>query len=107
MSRLTRPDTNIIIGTTYLADLVKLIKGDTAVIVASYNAGPRARKWKKAAIKNRDRLLAKLIFIETIPILETRLYVKHVLANRAHYDAELGLDNRQPYDWLFRPAGNF
>ena len=107
LSRLTRPDTNIIIGTTYLADLVKLIKGDTAVIVASYNAGPRARKWKKAAIKNRDRLLAKLIFIETIPILETRLYVKHVLANRAHYDAELGLDNRQPYDWLFRPAGNF
>ena len=108
LSRLTRPDTNIIIGTTYLADLVKLLKGDTAAIAASYNAGPsRVRKWKKAAIKNRDRLLTQLIFIETIPILETRLYVKHVLANRAHYDAELGLGNRQPYDWLFRPAGNF
>ena len=51
LSRLTRPDTNIIIGTTYLADLVKLIKGDTAVIVASYNAGRGRVNGKKPPLK--------------------------------------------------------
>ncbi len=106
LSRLTRPDTNVIIGSRYLADLVKQFKGDSTSIVASYNAGPsRIKRWRKSVTTITDQLLQQLVFIETIPIFETRLYVKHVLANRAHYDAKLGRSAGKQYDWLLRPAG--
>ena len=102
----SRPDTNVIIGSRYLADLVKQFKGDSTSIVASYNAGPsRIKRWRKSVTTITDQLLQQLVFIETIPIFETRLYVKHVLANRAHYDAKLGRSAGKQYDWLLRPAG--
>ena len=87
LSRLTRVDTNVVIGTRYLADLGKQFRHQPVLMAAGYNAGPsRARKWKRRGADG-------LIFIETIPIAETRLYVKYVLANRAHYDHALGRDS--------------
>ena len=81
-SRLTLPDTNIIIATRYLSDLQKELDNDPIYISASYNAGENVvRKWRKAA-GNID----KAIFIETIPYTETRIYVKSILANLQHYD---------------------
>ena len=84
LSRLTRVDTNVIIGTTYLSDLSDLFAGKPAYIAAAYNAGPgRARRWKKLSADI-------LVTIENISITETRLYVKHLLANRLHYAARMG-----------------
>lgn len=40
--KLTDPRTNILAGTRYLAYLLKLFKGDTALAVAAYNAGEGA-----------------------------------------------------------------
>ena len=89
LSRLTRVDTNVIIGTRYLADLGGALRNQPVLMAAAYNAGPgRAKRWKK-----RKGAAEWLVYIETIPITETRLYVKHVLANRAHYDHALGRDN--------------
>ena len=86
LPRLTRLDTNIIIGTRYLADLQKQIGTDPVLIAAAYNAGPgRIRKWL-ASSKGLD----KTVFIETIPFTETRLYVKAVLAAQAHYGLVFG-----------------
>ncbi len=82
-SRLKRVNTNLIIGTTYLTMLTKQVGDIPSKIAAGYNAGPgRAKRW----FKNTNDLL---ITIENIPITETRLYVKYVLANRAHYQARL------------------
>jgi soluble lytic murein transglycosylase len=98
-SRLTRVSTNVIIGTTYLADLAGRFKAHPVQVAAAYNAGPaRAVRWDK---RNRGRDL--LIYIENIPILETRLYVKHVLANRAHYEARLGTTRASMRELIILP----
>ncbi len=86
VSRLKRVDTNMTIGTTYLANLADNLNAAPAMVAAAYNAGPsRVKKWYRSS----EELL---IAIENIPITETRLYVKYVLANRLHYRHRLGLE---------------
>ena len=97
LSRLKRVDTNVIIGTTYLSDLAKRLGTKPAFIAAAYNAGPtRVPRWRKAST---DPLIA----IENIPITETRLYVKYVLANRLHYAARLGAPYASMSEAIRRP----
>lgn len=68
------PETNIMLGTAYLRQLLDQWNGDLVRALASYNAGPgRVRNWPR----HEDQYL----FIETIPIRETRDYVKKVLYN--------------------------
>lgn len=68
------PETNILLGTAYLRYLLDQWNGDLVRALASYNAGPtRVKSW----IQHEDQYL----FIETIPIRETRDYVKKVLYN--------------------------
>lgn len=68
------PETNILLGTAYLRYLLDQWGGDLVRTLASYNAGPsRVRNWAQYP----DHYL----FIETIPIRETRDYVKRVLYN--------------------------
>lgn len=84
LSRLTRVDTNVIIGATYLRDLALRFGAHPAQVAAAYNAGPgRAAKWRR---KFDDTLT----LVENIPLRETRLYVKALLAARAHYALRLG-----------------
>lgn len=84
LSRLTRVDTNVIIGTTYLLELAGRFNAAPAMVAAAYNAGPtRVHRWYRASPQ-------LLVAIENIPITETRLYVKYLLANRMHYQARLG-----------------
>ncbi len=68
------PETNIMLGTAYLRYLLDRWNGDLVKAIASYNAGPtRVNGW----VQHEDQYL----FIETIPIRETRDYVKRVLYN--------------------------
>ncbi len=68
------PETNIMLGTAYLRYLLDQWRGDLVRALASYNAGPgRVRRW----VQHEDQYL----FIETIPLRETRDYVKRVLYN--------------------------
>lgn len=68
------PETNIMLGTAYLRQLLDQWNGDLVRALASYNAGPgRVKDW----LQHEDQYL----FIETIPIRETRDYVKKVLYN--------------------------
>ena len=84
LSRLTRVDTNLTIGTTYLSELADTLAALPAKVAAGYNAGPgRVSRWYRASPQ-------LLVAIENIPITETRLYVKYLLANRLHYTARLG-----------------
>lgn len=84
LSRLTRVDTNVIIGATYLHDLARRFDAHPARVAAAYNAGPgRAARWHK-------NIGETLTLVENIPLRETRLYVKALLAARAHYASRLG-----------------
>ena len=82
---IEQTDTNIRLGTFYLRYTLDLMSGQLAMATAAYNAGPgRAKKW---AYKQP---LEGAIYAETIPILETRLYVQKVLANACFYSSRLG-----------------
>ena len=74
-------ETNIRFGVTYLGQLLETFSGNVTQVVASYNAGPQAvSTWMtKYAGKDPDE------FVEMIPYLETRQYVKRVLRSYREY----------------------
>jgi soluble lytic murein transglycosylase len=74
-------ETNIRFGVKYLGQLLEQFSGNVTQVVASYNAGPQAvSAWTiKYADKDPDE------FVEMIPYLETRQYVKRVLRSYREY----------------------
>lgn len=77
-------DTNIALGTYYLKHVYDRLDGNPVLATAAYNAGPvRARRWQDA------RPLEGAIYVESIPLTETRDYVKKVLANASIYALRL------------------
>lgn len=77
---LDDPQTNIELGRRYLETLLKdkSVKNDLFKLLVAYNAGPgNLQKWLKRFPETQDPLL----FIELIPVAETRGYVERVLAN--------------------------
>lgn len=78
---------NISFGSYYLKTLLNQFYNKKYLAIASYNAGPGAVSyWKKELLRNDGMLL----FIESIPIFQTRDYVKKVLANYYVYDSLYG-----------------
>lgn len=78
--RLYDPVLNIRLGTAYLAEQLQRF-GRIEYALAAYNAGPaRVARWlTELPTEEMDE------WIESIPIAETRQYVKSVLRNVAHY----------------------
>lgn len=80
--RLVDPKYNILLGTNYLSQMTRRFKGNSIYATAAYNAGPhRVEFWNKRMARNTDMD----IWIEVIPIKETRDYVKRVLTYSAIY----------------------
>jgi soluble lytic murein transglycosylase len=78
--KLFQPETNIALGTLYLASLVQQY-GKIELALAAYNAGgSRVDRWLK---EFGDVDMPE--FVEKIPFSETRGYIKQVLSNRALY----------------------
>ncbi len=73
---LETPETNIALGTRYLAELSERMDGRISAMIASYNAGPRAvAGWlSKAGPGIEDD-----VFVEDIPYGQTRSYTRRVL----------------------------
>jgi soluble lytic murein transglycosylase-like protein/TolA-binding protein len=72
---LFAPHTNIRFGAWYLAALIKEFDGQTPLAIASYNAGPfNVKRWVDQA---PDCTMEE--FIERIPFVQTRIYVKKIL----------------------------
>ena len=87
--QLIMPAFNLALGQNYLRYLMTIseIEGNLFFVAVGYNAGPgNLRQWQEAFDYNGDPLL----FIETIPSLETRNYVEHILANLWIYRYRLG-----------------
>lgn len=76
------PKLNIRLGTLHLAQRIADFRGDRAAALSSYNADIKAVRgwWSK---KPEDLPIDE--FIETIPYLETRIYVKKILGNYENY----------------------
>lgn len=90
---LEQPEQNLIIGSNYLKTLSKMrsVDGNLFYMLIAYNAGPgNLAKWKRANSNHNDPLL----FIETIPTAETRVYVERVLANYWIYRFKAGKDTK-------------
>ena len=79
-AKLFDPEFNLDLGQKYLGFLLNddLVKGDMFRLAVAYNAGPgNLRKWLRKAKFDGDPLL----FVESIPWRESRLFVERVLTN--------------------------
>jgi soluble lytic murein transglycosylase len=78
-------DVNLLLGNTYLKQVLDDFGGSLAMATAAYNAGPgRPRRWREGAT------VESAAWAENIPFAETRDYVKKVLSNSVYYSAVLG-----------------
>ena len=83
---LLDPDANLQLGTTHLATYFKQY-GPEQRVLAAYNAGgSRVTRWA-----NKPGVDDPEMFVERIPYVETRDYVRLVQRNRAMY--------AQLYNW--------
>jgi soluble lytic murein transglycosylase len=98
-NKLNQPEVNVRLGTRYLQNLQKKFSMNWALTAAAYNAGPH-RVWVWLGGFGRLDLDE---FVEHIPFLETRNYVKRVLSTAYTYkkvykdlpgDGTLSKDNR-------------
>ncbi|HQR46393.1 MAG TPA: lytic transglycosylase domain-containing protein, partial [Thermoanaerobaculia bacterium] len=89
---LRNPAVNVRLGVSYLRQLLDAFGGDVVLALAGYNAGPgRARRWRAdLGAQPPDE------FVESIPVSETRLYVKRVLFFEGAYAALYGLPASPP-----------
>ena len=71
---------NIKIGTYFLNTLLEKFDRSKVLSIAAYNAGPyRVKEWISQFGDPRSKGIDPLVWIELIPFLETRNYVKRVL----------------------------
>lgn len=87
--RLRDPQVNIDIGQRYLAELLshEAVDNNLFKLAVAYNAGPgKLSRWQESVRYEDDPLL----FIESIPVAETRIFVERVLANYWIYRVKMG-----------------
>ncbi len=99
---LLQPETNIKLGTRYLQRLHEKYRY-VPLVAAAYNAGPhRVASWLKSfGLLDMDE------FIEHIPYVETRNYVKRVVRNYQIYALLYGAKNSNSghtLKWLAKPV---
>lgn len=88
-ARLTDPAFNIELGQKYLKTLLglEMIDGNLFKMVAAYNAGPgKLQRWLRQLDYQDDPLL----FVESIPVAETRMFVEKVMSNFWIYRMRMG-----------------
>ena len=91
LSRLYDPKINLALGQKYVDYLLTgdIVAGNIIMMISAYNGGPgNTAKWQLNVPHGSD----PLVFIETIPRRETRLFVKRVLENLWIYRMRLGQD---------------
>lgn len=90
--RLGEPEYNLALGQKYLAKLLEqdVVEGNLFKLAVAYNAGPgNLAKWLDGMNHGDDPLL----FIESVPSRETRVFIERVLANFWTYRARMGQDS--------------
>jgi soluble lytic murein transglycosylase-like protein len=86
-SQLDDPSYNLGLGQKYLDELLDDLSGNLFEIAAAYNAGPGSlTRWLGRSDKHDDPLL----FIESVPVPETRDYVKRLMTYYWMYSRRTG-----------------
>ncbi len=88
---LSDANTNIRYGTYYLSMIQGQLSNNPVLATAGYNAGPNRAKRRQPD----DQSLAADQYTESIPLTETRDYVKNVMTNAVHYGLVLGQGSQQ------------
>jgi len=86
---LYEPGTSLAVGQRYIAQLLDRLDGNLLELGGAYNAGPGAvDRWRTTKAGGNDPLL----FVESIPVAETRSYVKRLLLYHWLYRRRFGQD---------------
>ena len=87
--RLNDPAINLALGQAYLAELLgsEQIRGNLILLAAAYNSGPGTMLRWRARPEYRDD---PLLFLESLPSRETRVFAERVLTNYWVYRLRLG-----------------
>jgi len=86
---LYEPGTSLAVGQRYIAQLLERLDGNLLELGGAYNAGPGAvDRWRTTKAGGNDPLL----FVESIPVAETRSYVKRLLLYHWLYRRRFGQD---------------
>ena len=81
------PKYNVILGSSYLGDLLSSYNGSYILSLAAYNAGQsRVNAWIKRYGDPRSDDITPINWIELIPFKETRNYVQRVMENIQVYN---------------------
>ena len=106
--RLYDASYNLTLGQRYLEELLDQLSGNLVELAAAYNAGPGAlTRWMGT---KSDTLDDPLLFIESLPVSETRSYIKKMMTYHWMYRRRMGTDAKSLDDtaaggWpLYRPA---
>ena len=106
-NQLYDPSYALSLGQRYIAELLGNLDGNLLELGGAYNAGPGAvNRWLNTKAGKDDPLL----FVESIPVAETRAYVKHLMEYHWMYRRALGqdaksLDETARGQWpRYRPA---
>ena len=91
-AQLFKPSTNLEYGQSYLEYLSRsaITDGKLPKIAAAYNAGPGSMQRWNTEINDKDD---PLLFMESIPYVETRGYVSIILRNYWMYEQQAGISS--------------
>jgi soluble lytic murein transglycosylase len=99
---------NLSVGQRYIETLLDQLSGNLFEVAAAYNAGPGAlTRWMGTKSAMMDD---PLLFIESMPVSETRAYVKRMMTYHWMYRRRMGRDAKSLDDtagggWpLYRPG---
>lgn len=88
------PAYNMLLGSSYLAELLERFEGSYILAIAGYNAGPhRVEKWLEDYGDPRTGNISAVDWVEHIPFDETRNYVQRVTEAILPYRSRLGHRN--------------
>lgn len=94
-SKILQPETNIRLGTAYLRVVLDELWQNRVLATAAYNAGPsRVRGWLTKKAVPAD------LWIATVPLEETRVYLTRVLAYTVIYEQLLGQEPQRLMDLM-------
>ncbi|HEV7960793.1 MAG TPA: lytic transglycosylase domain-containing protein, partial [Rhizomicrobium sp.] len=105
--QLDDPSYSMSLGQRYISELLDRLNGNLLELGGAYNAGPgNAARWIVTKAGKDDPLL----FVESIPIAETRAYVRRLMEYQWMYHRRFGedarsLDETARGEWpVYRPA---
>jgi soluble lytic murein transglycosylase len=84
------PNVNIDLGQRYIGDLLQdpSVGGNLFKLAAAYNAGPgKLARWER---EEQSASTDPLLFVESIPVAETRIFVERVMTNFWIYRIKYG-----------------